>query len=351
MNTAANFPSGNPLDATGNLTPQWRSFFLTLFNRSGGTLGSDTSALQDAITKALAGIADLEAEESAGSPAPDMAAVFGLIHLVEAIAAQAMAAASRQPDERGETGESASVSHLSQRVAELEGQIEHYRADDALRQRIADLESRVESLQPVIADASQITGLGSMASQDAGAVSITGGSGVFSALSCAANAFIGAVASVLNVTVGRLFICVRGSTGAGGVELSSAAADADATLAGIVQFSDTNGTGTDKRLALIQGFTSGTTANNRGGALTFATKRNASGVAEAARISNDQKFLIGSTAVDGSTNLLQVNSSISIVPTTTTTAPTAGGAGALPATPTGYATIRIGGTDRKIAYY
>lgn len=36
---------------------------------------------------------------------------------------------------------------------------------------------------------------------------------------------------------------------------------------------------------------------------------------------------------------------------TTTTAPAAGGAGALPATPTGYATIQFGGTARKVAYY
>jgi hypothetical protein len=36
---------------------------------------------------------------------------------------------------------------------------------------------------------------------------------------------------------------------------------------------------------------------------------------------------------------------------TTTTAPAAGGAGALPATPLGYFTIRINGVDRKVPYY
>lgn len=36
---------------------------------------------------------------------------------------------------------------------------------------------------------------------------------------------------------------------------------------------------------------------------------------------------------------------------TTTTAPAAGGAGALPATPTGYVTIQVNGVDRKQAYY
>ena len=36
---------------------------------------------------------------------------------------------------------------------------------------------------------------------------------------------------------------------------------------------------------------------------------------------------------------------------TTTTAPSAGGGGALPATPAGYLTVNVGGTDRKVAYY
>lgn len=37
--------------------------------------------------------------------------------------------------------------------------------------------------------------------------------------------------------------------------------------------------------------------------------------------------------------------------TTATTAPSAGGAGALPATPAGYVTVNINGTDRKLPYY
>jgi hypothetical protein len=43
---------------------------------------------------------------------------------------------------------------------------------------------------------------------------------------------------------------------------------------------------------------------------------------------------------------------ISFNPTTTTvTAPAAGGAGALPATPAGYVTILVNGVPRKVAYY
>jgi hypothetical protein len=37
--------------------------------------------------------------------------------------------------------------------------------------------------------------------------------------------------------------------------------------------------------------------------------------------------------------------------TTTTTAPAAGGAGALPATPAGYVTVNINGVNRQIAFY
>ncbi len=48
---------------------------------------------------------------------------------------------------------------------------------------------------------------------------------------------------------------------------------------------------------------------------------------------------------------LTVTGGFSFSPATTTTAPAAGGAGALPATPAGYATVTVGGTARKIAYY
>jgi len=60
---------------------------------------------------------------------------------------------------------------------------------------------------------------------------------------------------------------------------------------------------------------------------------------------------IGSSTPDSSDAALQVNSTISFNPTTDTTAPSAGGAGALPATPLGYATIYINNAARKVAYY
>jgi hypothetical protein len=48
---------------------------------------------------------------------------------------------------------------------------------------------------------------------------------------------------------------------------------------------------------------------------------------------------------------LTLTGGFSFAPTTTTAAPAAGVAGALPATPSGYATVTIDGISRQIAYY
>lgn len=45
------------------------------------------------------------------------------------------------------------------------------------------------------------------------------------------------------------------------------------------------------------------------------------------------------------------NGGFAFKPTTQTTAPAAGGASALPASPSGYMTIKVNGTDRQVAYY
>lgn len=224
MNTDLNFPSGNPLDAAGNLTPQWRMFFLTLFTRSGGTAGNDTSALQAAITAADAKITDLQTEGGAGSPVPDMAAVYAMIHVVEAIAVQAMAASTRQPDERGEAGEAGAFGALERRIAEIESQIHRAGADGALIRRVDDAE--------VAANAGHAPPVTSVATRQ-----------------------------------GDVTLAVA--------DVSGAAPSANASFTG-----------------------------------TFA-----------------------------------------IAPATTTTAPSAGSAGALPTAPAGYVTITIGGVARKIAYY
>jgi hypothetical protein len=60
--TASNFPSGAPVDSKGSLTPQWRQFFLTLFNRTGGTGGNDSAALLALIEGLQKALDDLAAE-------------------------------------------------------------------------------------------------------------------------------------------------------------------------------------------------------------------------------------------------------------------------------------------------
>lgn len=79
--------------------------------------------------------------------------------------------------------------------------------------------------------------------------------------------------------------------------------------------------------------------------------------------SDSDKFKISASAALGTTDYFQIDSAGSIAigtgTTTThrlntvvgTTVGAAGGASALPATPTGYITININGTDRKIPYY
>lgn len=100
------------------------------------------------------------------------------------------------------------------------------------------------------------------------------------------------------------------------------------------------------RYAAIQGVETG--SNNVD--VAVLTGAGAS-ITEKMRVKASGEVCINQTSADGSGNKLQVNGGVSIAPSTTTTAPAAGGAGALPATPTGYATIRINGTDRKFPYY
>ncbi|MDF0500871.1 hypothetical protein POK33_09020 [Burkholderia cenocepacia] len=324
MNSIANFPAGSPLDPQGRLTPEWRMFFLVLFNRGGGGEGVDVAALQKQVNEQGNEITDLQTEVGAGAPSADLAPVYALIYAVEAIAAQAVAAANCVPDERGESGESSSSASLLSRINELEQTIENYRSDDALRQRIADLEGKVDALAGAalpstqdieaqlsegrifIIDASQMSGFGSMALQAASSVAITGG------------------------TIDGTAI---GTTTRSTAKVTTLNANGTVTLDGAGPRIDFNTGGPNVRVA------------------TTNVLALSNGLADVIRLSASSNALIATSTDDGSGNKLQVNGGVSIAPSTTTTAPAAGGAGALPATPTGYATIRINGTDRKVAYY
>ncbi|WP_321842682.1 hypothetical protein [Burkholderia cepacia] len=324
MNTIANFPAGSPLDPQGRLTPEWRMFFLVLFNRGGGGEGVDVAALQKQVSEQGDEITDLKTEVGAGTPSADLAPIYALIYAIEAIAAQAVAAANCVPDERGEIGESSSNTSVLTRLAELEQAIESYRGKDALYQRMFDLESRFAemctALMPqtqdidaqlaegrvFIIDASQMSGFGSMALQAANSVAIAGGAIDGTAI---------------------------GTTTRSTAKVTTLNANGTVTLDGAGPRIDFNTGGPNVRVA------------------TTNVLALSNGLADVIRLSASSNALIATSTDDGSGNKLQVNGGVSIAPSTTTTAPAAGGAGALPATPTGYATIRINGTDRKVAYY
>lgn len=126
MSITSNIPSpGVPLiGPDGRLVMVWFQFFMSMYTRTGGVAGQDSSALQ------------LSLED--GATQPDLDGIYALIAAVESLAAQAQAAAIQPRDERGEAGDGA---NLAQVLA-----------------RLTDLESRVEAAgAPVISSTSQLT--------------------------------------------------------------------------------------------------------------------------------------------------------------------------------------------------
>lgn len=114
------------------------------------------------------------------------------------------------------------------------------------------------------------------------------------ALDSNGNVGIGTMAPAIGGLVPeRTFLTVKGKANAGVLELSQTAADASGTAIGVIQMTDSNSM---KRIAGIAGFSSGATANNRGGALTFHTKGdNEELFAERMRLDEKGNFGIGNS--------------------------------------------------------
>ncbi|MBU9403760.1 hypothetical protein KTE13_28855 [Burkholderia multivorans] len=315
-NVTANFPTGDPIDPRGRLTPEWRAFFLSLFTRSGGTGGNDSAAIRADLNKAINNIADLQAESQKGLPAVDMGAVYSMIFAIEAVAAQAMSSSARTPDERGENGESVGVAQLIQRVAELEQQIEHYRADDALRQRIADLEARIDGAVPVIGDVSQLTGLGTMATQSANAVAITGGS--------ADNIALGGTTPVQGIINTGLYTGQRfGNSGAvvlrsaNGTQAAPTQITANTSISSLVS-RGYDGT-TYRDVASIGAWSDGSisSSSSSGYLSLYTTPSGSTSALERARVTSAGRVLMGPTLpIDNGVDALQVGGSIACASTT-----------------------------------
>jgi hypothetical protein len=317
-NAKSPFPPNNvaPLGPDGQFSRVWLDFFVAIFRRTGAEGGFDLSALKllvdqlQAALKVQAGeIDDIDvqlAERSTGSLAGQVADMFAALsaHVdaqiaqafaaaqrrdegveIDALVAQAAAASAARSDDRGDAGESSAVGYLERRINELE----------------------VRLAEGFAIAVDQVSGLGTMSTQNANSVAITGGSVQASGTLNSAVATGGEahVDSISGTAFGRIYF-----------------RDSDNNFGFFV--SDSGGTAT--RLRII-------------------------GSSGAIRIAESAGNVLIGTATDNGSDKLQVNGSIAMSPTTTTTAPAAGGAGALPATPTGYANIRIGGTVRKIAYY
>jgi len=86
------------------------------------------------------------------------------------------------------------------------------------------------------------------------------------------NVMVGTTTVPRNPITGRNYLVVKGSTGLGAVELTSAASDADAKQLGHIAFVDSNCSVSENGVAFVTGYTDGSTSTNRGGALSFVTK-------------------------------------------------------------------------------
>ena len=82
----AGFPSAPMTDPSGNITPVWRSFFLALFNRTGGGAGASSAATAAALASETA--ARVAGDQSLSAAEANEAAAR-----VAAIAAEAAARA------------------------------------------------------------------------------------------------------------------------------------------------------------------------------------------------------------------------------------------------------------------
>lgn len=175
----------------------------------------------------------------------------------------------------------------------------------------------------------------------------------------------------------RKYLVLRGSSTQVGV-IALANGTAAQGNNGIIEWYDIGNTSSSAlRNAFIFSGSSGSSANNLGSFISFATKADGVSGAGSVRlriestgfvllVADNQELQIGAgqdlrlyhdgtdSYIENDTGnlVLKVNGELSLSEvTTTTTAPSAGGAGALPATPAGYMTTIINGTTRQIPYY
>lgn len=198
-------------------------------------------------------------------------------------------------------------------------------------------------------------------------------------LTSGGNLLLGGNAPADTVAIRRsLTLTTPDTSGAGLATLSFVGPTANQSNNGYIGWYDSGNTSsTTLRNAYILSGSAGSSPNNSGSFMAFATKSD--GVAGTGTIrlrientgfvwlvSDSQELQIGAgndlrlyhngtdSFIENDTGnlVLKVNGELDLEEVTTgTTAPSAGGAGALPATPAGYMTAVINGTTRQIAYY
>ncbi|MEI6565274.1 MAG: tail fiber domain-containing protein [Verrucomicrobiota bacterium] len=117
---------------------------------------------------------------------------------------------------------------------------------------------------------------------------------------------------------GRTYLTITGSTLSGILQMTTNQADADGVNMGNIEWVDNASSQADKRMGYLNIFKSGTTANNRGSFMAFATKADGGVTGERMRIDNLGNVGIG-TATPGS-KLAVVGGTTSVQTYTRTTA-------------------------------
>jgi len=124
------------------------------------------------------------------------------------------------------------------------------------------------------------------------------------------NMVINRAAANIRGSASGQYLTIGGSGAAGGVlELINTATDAINNYGTIVFGADGNTPASNKSIAQVEAFTSGTTANNRGGTLIFTTKADGGGNTERLRIDNtglissSGTFSIGPTTINGNLSI------------------------------------------------
>jgi hypothetical protein len=106
-------------------------------------------------------------------------------------------------------------------------------------------------------------------------------------------------------SVSGQYFTIGGSGPAGGVlELVNTSTDATGNYGTIVFGADGNTPSSNKSIAQVEAFTSGTTANNRGGTLIISTKADGGPSSERLRIDNNGNITIGNNLTVGGTTTL-----------------------------------------------